>query len=63
MANDKMAESCLTCKFYFPTPKGSYGDCRRMPPNGTTEGHPTTNPGGWCGEYREDALKLKAQEK
>ncbi len=60
-------ESCATCRFFLPTPKGNQGECRRMPPAaGVTEGHPTTYPDGWCGEFKEDALKIaanNAQEK
>ncbi len=64
MLNDKHAakrpkvEACATCRFFFPTPKGNHGDCRRMPPTGTYEGHPTTHPDGWCGEYKTDEHKI-----
>ncbi len=71
-------ESCLTCRFFFPSPKchetggkGAHvtGDCRRNPPATGTDGHPTTYVYGWCGEYKHDTLKtehlkaLDAEEK
>lgn len=60
----KSPESCLTCRFFFPSPKthatgSGTGDCRRFPPNaGVVEGHATTYAAGWCGEYKADELKI-----
>lgn len=53
MPND---ESCASCKFFTPTPKGEKGSCRRMPP--TPAGIVKTDATEWCGEF-----KVKTQEK
>lgn len=60
-------ESCETCRFYFSTPKGNHGDCHFMPPTADSF-FPTTYPNVWCGQYKEDELKIehskqKSQEK
>lgn len=53
-------EACIVCRYWFPTPKGNHGDCRRNPPNGRYEGFPSSNPTDWCGCFVED--KHKADE-
>ena len=60
-------ENCLTCRFFFPSPKchesggeGDHvtGDCRRLPPPVNYHGHPTVYVSGWCGEYDLDKHKI-----
>lgn len=64
-------EACLTCRFFFPSPKCNEtggrekhvtGDCRRFPPQGNYNGHQTVYVSGWCGEYKEDVLKVAHQK-
>ncbi len=66
-AKREKLESCVSCRFFFPSPKchetggkGAHvtGDCRRMPPPPNYNGHPTVYVDGWCGEYQEDAHKI-----
>jgi len=59
-AKREKVELCETCRFFFSTPNGGHGDCRRFPPTGAHEGHPTTNPQGYCGEYKADQHKIDA---
>jgi hypothetical protein len=53
-------ESCRTCRNYFPTPKGSHGDCHYLPPNADSF-FPTVYPNVWCAQYKEDPLKIAHQ--
>jgi len=57
-AKREKIESCRTCRYFNPTPKGGHGDCHYLPPNPDSF-FPTTYPDMWCGQYCEDRLKIE----
>jgi hypothetical protein len=54
-------ERCIDCYFFQPSPSGSHGYCRRMPPVFTSTDEagrpkffsPVVSPHAWCGEFED----------
>ena len=55
-------DSCAGCYFFYGSPSGTHGFCKRYPPVFTNmDGdnrpkffNPVTSPFNWCGEFEEE---------
>lgn len=57
-----LLDGCYLCQFFKPTPVGNRGVCRRFPPVAIAS-QPEVEAHQWCGEFKKDEAKVKAQEK